>query len=35
MGGNSVINGVFQSKKGSTLKAKNLLPMGANSFLLD
>ena len=25
----------FPSEKGSTLKGKNLLPMGANSFLLE
>ena len=33
-GGNSVITILLPSEKESTLKGKNLLPRGANSFLL-
>ena len=34
-GGNSGKIVLSSTKKGSTLKGKNLLPMGANSFLLE
>ena len=34
-GGNSVKVFCISSEKGSTLKGKNLLPLGANSSLLE
>ena len=33
--GEATLSELFLPQKGSTLKGKNLLPMGANSFLLE
>ena len=34
-GGNSIKTSLLPSENGSTPKGKNLLPLGANSFLLE